>query len=105
MDLSEIIERLLTFFLRTLIGVLSLLTKTHLFHCAGAVYAATYFLFGTENLDEPKAGEPPTRERFFAHHYRQLLALIFDECIICREEPNTPVQVQPCGHIFCREHI
>lgn len=94
--------------LRAAMTVLSYLPypATNLVVCAGAVYGSCYYLFGTENIDDTtEAGEPPTRQRFFAYHYQHLLALVHDKCIICREEPTTPVQVQPCGHIFCDEHI
>ncbi|KAK5133566.1 hypothetical protein LTR08_007605 [Meristemomyces frigidus] len=74
--------------------------------CVAAVSCVCYHLFGNESIDNTiKTGEPPTREHFFAHHFRPVSGLIDAECIICREEPDAPIRVNPCNHIFCEEHI
>ncbi|KAK5125944.1 hypothetical protein LTR85_011299 [Meristemomyces frigidus] len=87
--------------------LISTVINKNLFICAVAVCSTALYLFGTDTFRDaqPSAGEAPVRQQFFAHHYKHLLALIYDECIICRDEPTAPVQVQPCGHIFCHEHI
>ncbi|KAK5125945.1 hypothetical protein LTR85_011300 [Meristemomyces frigidus] len=106
MDLSDIVSSSLALYLHILLWALSylpILINTKPAWCAGAVYAATYFLFGTESIDEAptKGGEPPSRAYFFEHCYKHLLALIYDDCPICWKQPAGPVELKPCGHIYC----
>jgi hypothetical protein len=44
----------------------------------------------------------PSREDFLATKLERLYTLISDDCIICRNQPTTPVKT-PCGHIFCKD--
>ena len=45
----------------------------------------------------------PTRGEFLDKGVRHIMALIDDDCIVCRDQPVAPIQVLPCEHIFCQE--
>ncbi|KAK4543257.1 hypothetical protein LTR36_005807 [Oleoguttula mirabilis] len=105
MDLSDVIASSWVFLLHTLPSVLSSLPailNSSLFICAGSVYATCYYLFGRETtVDAPTKGEPPSRTYFFEHCYKLPLATIYNDCSICWEPPTAPVELKPCGHIYC----
>lgn len=44
----------------------------------------------------------PYRDEFLTNTLRSVLAWVEDDCIICRDQPTSPVRT-PCGHIFCKD--
>lgn len=48
----------------------------------------------------PPANRLPSRTDFLRKCLRPLLALVYDDCLICRDQPTEPIQI-PCKHIYC----
>ena len=73
--------------------------------------AIVYYYLLYEHLFNPKLVDRaaqlprklPDQVEFLRTKVRHLIALIDEDCIICRDEPTAPVQVLPCKHVFCND--
>ncbi|KAK3707124.1 E3 ubiquitin-protein ligase rnft1 [Vermiconidia calcicola] len=69
------------------------------------VYLLNEHLFNEhfgEDAEAARAHLPSYQEWLLSGGRRYLMALPEDDCIVCRDEPTTPVKI-PCNHVLCED--